>query len=165
MRYRLRCKNGDYRWFRARGQTRRAADGTALRAVGALADIQSEKDREAAEQQRVHYNAQLESSLKDIAEIVGTIQLIAQQTNLIALNAAVEAARAGDAGRGFSVIAEEIRTLSKRTSDATADVMHIRHKLEEGRRELNPPTPRSPATPASTTSSATAAASSCPRST
>lgn len=143
--YRLRCKDGHYRWFRARGQTRRAADGTALRAVGALADIQSEKDREAAERQRVHYNVQLESSLKDIAEIVGTIQLIAQQTNLIALNAAVEAARAGDAGRGFSVIAEEIRTLSKRTSDATADVMHIRHKLEEGRRELNPPTTRRPA--------------------
>ena len=135
--YRLRCKDGRYRWFRARGQTRRAADGTALRAVGALANIQAEKDREAAEQQRLKYNAQLESSLKDIADIVGTIQRIAQQTNLIALNAAVEAARAGNAGRGFSVIAGEIRTLSKQTSEATADVMHIREKLEQGRRELN----------------------------
>ncbi|HSV68941.1 MAG TPA: PAS domain-containing protein [Methylibium sp.] len=134
--YRLRCKDDRYRWFRARGQTKRAADGTALRAVGALADIQAERDREEAEKQRVKYNAQLESSLKDIGDIVGTIQRIAQQTNLIALNAAVEAARAGEAGRGFSVIAEEIRTLSRRTSDATTDVTHIRQKLDDGRREL-----------------------------
>lgn len=137
VRYRLRCRDGGYRWFRARGQTQRADDGTPLRAVGALADIQSEKDREEAERHRIRYNAQLESSLKDIGDIVGAIQLIAQQTNLIAINAAVEAARAGDAGRGFSVIAGEIRTLSKRTSDATTDVMHIRQKLEDGRRELN----------------------------
>ena len=137
VRYRLRCRNSAYRWFRARGQTRRAADGTPLRAVGALADIQAEKDREEAERHRVRYNAQLESSLKDIGDIVGAIQLIAQQTNLIAVNAAVEAARAGDAGRGFAVIAGEIRTLSQRTSEATTDVMHIRQKLEDGRRELN----------------------------
>lgn len=134
--YRLRCKNDRYRWFRARGQTKRAADGTALRAVGALADIQAERDREEAERQRLKYNAQLESSLKDIGDIVGTIQRIAQQTNLIAINAAVEAARAGEAGRGFSVIAGEIRALSKRTSDATTDATHIRQKLEDGRREL-----------------------------
>jgi len=134
--YRLRCKDDRYRWFRARGQTQRAADGTALRAVGALADIQAERDREEAERQRVRYNVQLESSLKDIGDIVGTIQRIAQQTNLIAINAAVEAARAGEAGRGFSVIASEIRALSKRTSDATTDATHIRQKLEDGRREL-----------------------------
>lgn len=137
VRYRLRCRDGAYRWFRARGQTRRAADGTPLRAVGALADIQGEQDREEAERHRLRYNAQLESSLKDIADIVGAIQLIAQQTSLIAVNAAVEAARAGDAGRGFAVIAGEIRALSQRTSEATTDVMHIRQKLEDGRRELN----------------------------
>jgi PAS domain S-box-containing protein len=137
VRYRLRCRDGAYRWFRARGQTRRAADGTPLRAVGALADIQGEQDREEAERHRLRYNAQLESSLKDIGDIVGAIQLIAQQTSLIAVNAAVEAARAGDAGRGFAVIAGEIRTLSQRTSEATTDVMHIRQKLEDGRRELN----------------------------
>lgn len=134
--YRLRCKNEHYRWFRARGQTKRAADGTALRAVGALADIQAEKDRDAAEKQRVKYNSQLEASLKDIGEIVGAIQRIAQQTDLIALNAAVEASRAGEAGRGFSVIAGEIRTLSRLTSEATVDVTKIRKNLETGRREL-----------------------------
>lgn len=134
--YRLRCKNEQYRWFRARGATKRAPDGTALQAVGALADIQAEKDREAAEAANANYNAQLESSLKDIGEIVGTIQRIAQQTNLIALNAAVEAARAGEAGRGFSVIAGEIRSLSKRTSDATGDVTRIQTSLQAGRGEL-----------------------------
>ncbi|RZI80379.1 MAG: PAS domain-containing protein [Rubrivivax sp.] len=134
--YRLRCKNEQYRWFRARGATKRAPDGTALQAVGALADIQAEKDREAAEKTSANYNAQLESSLKDIGEIVGTIQRIAQQTNLIALNAAVEAARAGEAGRGFSVIAGEIRSLSKRTSEATGDVTRIQKSLQEGQGQL-----------------------------
>jgi PAS domain-containing protein len=134
--YRLRCKNEQYRWFRARGATKRAADGTALQAVGALADIQAEKDREAAQETSASYNTQLETSLKDIGEIVGTIQRIAQQTNLIALNAAVEAARAGEAGRGFSVIAGEIRSLSKRTSEATGDVTRIQKSLQEGRGRL-----------------------------
>lgn len=134
--YRLRCKDGQYRWFRARGQTKRAADGTALRAVGALADIQAEKDRDEAQRQRVKYNAQLEASLKDIGEIVAAIQRIAQQTDLIALNASVEASRAGEAGRGFSVIAGEIRTLSRLTSEATVDVTKIRRNLETGRQEL-----------------------------
>ena len=134
--YRLRCKNEQYRWFRARGQTKRAADGTALQAVGALADIQAEKDRELAERKSQDYNAKLESSLGDIGDIVGTIQRIAQQTNLIALNAAVEAARAGESGRGFSVIAGEIRSLSKRTSEATGDVTRIQRGLEEGKKAL-----------------------------
>lgn len=134
--YRVRCKNDQYRWFRARGQTRRAKDGTPLRAVGALTDVQGEKDREEAEVQRANYDRQLGSSLRDIGETVATIQQIAQQTNLIALNAAVEAARAGEAGRGFSVIAGEIRNLSKRTSEATVKVVNIRQNLEKGRRDL-----------------------------
>ncbi len=134
--YRLRCKDDTYRWFRARGQTKRAADGTALQAVGALADIQADKDREVDAKRTAEYNRQLETSLKDIGDIVGTIQRIAQQTNLIALNAAVEAARAGEAGRGFSVIAGEIRSLSGRTGEATADVTRIQRGLEVGKRNL-----------------------------
>jgi len=134
--YRLRCKDEQYRWFRARGQTKRAADGTPLQAVGALSNIQGEKDREIAAERDAKYNLQLEASLKDIGNIVGTIQKIAQQTNLIALNAAVEAARAGEAGRGFSVIAGEIRTLSQRTTEATVSVTNIRQGLEDGRKSL-----------------------------
>lgn len=134
--YRLRCKDEQYRWFRARGQTKRGPDGTALQAVGALADIQPEKNRQESEKKGSEYNRQLELSLKDIGDIVGTIQRIAQQTNLIALNAAVEAARAGEAGRGFSVIAGEIRSLSKRTSDATGDVTRIQRGMEEGKLKM-----------------------------
>lgn len=127
--YRLRCRDETYRWFRARGQTRRAADGTPLRAVGSLCDIDSARQAKAAEAKREAYQRRLETSLKDIADIVDTVQGIARQTGLIAMNAAVEAARAGAAGRGFAVIANEIRVLSARTTAATDDVSRIRRKL------------------------------------
>jgi len=128
--YRLRCKDDVYRWFRARGQTRRAADGTPLRAVGALANIESEKHAELVERRQQAYQSRLEGSIKDIAEIVAKIDQIARQTNLIALNAAVEAAHAGAAGSGFSVIAGEVRMLSARTSEATAEILRIRRNLQ-----------------------------------
>ncbi|KUM05347.1 PAS domain-containing protein [Chromobacterium subtsugae] len=119
--YRLQCKNGEYHWFRARGQTRRAADGTPLRVVGALTDIDAEKRSEALNSES-QQRQQLEKSLSEIAAIVSTIQSIADQTNLLALNAAIEAARAGETGRGFAVVADEVRKLAERTRDATQRV-------------------------------------------
>jgi PAS domain-containing protein len=128
--FRLRCKDETYRSFRARGQTRRAPDGTPLHAVGALRNIDSQKAAQQADGLRASHQARLEGGLKSIAGIVASIQEIARQTNLIALNAAVEAARAGDAGRGFAVIAGEVRALSIRIADATADVIRIHRDLD-----------------------------------
>ena len=67
----------------------------------------------------------------DITTIVDTINLIAERTNLLSLNASIEAARAGDAGRGFAVVAEEIRNLADRSAKATADIAAIIKALQE----------------------------------
>lgn len=68
---------------------------------------------------------ELEKFSESITEIVSTISSISAQTNLLALNASIEAARAGDVGRGFTVVAEEIRVLSEQTSAATTNISEL----------------------------------------
>jgi methyl-accepting chemotaxis protein len=96
------------------------------RVIGAIGDLSNEVEKASG------VIKQLETESNNIGSVLDVIKSIAEQTNLLALNAAIEAARAGEQGRGFAVVADEVRTLAGRTQSSTQEIEEMISKLQAG---------------------------------
>lgn len=94
--------------------------------ITAISQLSSEVDNVSAAMN------QLEGETARIGGVLDVIKSVAEQTNLLALNAAIEAARAGEQGRGFAVVADEVRALAKRTQESTAEIQQIIQAVQQG---------------------------------
>ncbi|MFL1453157.1 methyl-accepting chemotaxis protein [Marinobacter sp. GN3S48] len=120
--YRMQHKTEGYCWFRERGRAIRDERGNLVRIIGAVRNIEDEHSAKAAHRKLMDNSR---DTYGKISEVVDLISSLAAQTNLLALNAAIEAARAGSAGRGFSVVADEVKKLADRTHEATNRIQEM----------------------------------------
>jgi PAS domain S-box-containing protein len=120
--YRMCHKTKGETWYREKGRGVRDQNSQLWRVIGALRDISDEKLAEAMHSREL---ANIQVTYGQISQVVGVIKGIADQTNMLALNAAIEAARAGDVGRGFSVVADEVKKLAGRTRESTQKIQEM----------------------------------------